>query len=133
MSGGAIAKRREGETALARSLEEQRALFVEVNNRARERGRPAPYPDVGAAMLSMEIQRSGDGFLVRQRDERLEEVDWDLSGHAASIRASKLVSERTMRGFSQMTDDEARLLREGNLLCSVERAEVADSWGATYL
>lgn len=129
--GGEVVRRTEGERALARHLDEQRALFTELNNRAVERGRPMPYPDVGAAMMTMEIAKREDGnFLVTMRPERLEEVDWDLSGHAASVRASKPYSERAMRGFNQMSDGETRLMLEGNMICTVERSEIAETWNA---
>ena len=72
-----LARRDSAETALARHLEEQKALFVELNNRAVGKGRPAPYTNVGVAILTMQIAKRADGtFLVKAREERLDEVDW---------------------------------------------------------
>lgn len=124
-----IARRESAEAALARHLDEQKALFVELNNRAVSKGRPAPYPDVGVAMLTMQIVKQTDGtFLVKARKERLEEVDWDLSGHSASIRSSRSYSERL--GGSSMSGDETRLFLQGDMDCTVEVGEISDSWRA---
>lgn len=124
-----LARRESAETALARHLDEQKALFVELNNRAVGKGRPAPYPDVGVAILTMQIAKRADGtFLVKAREKRLEEVDWDLSGHTASVRASRSYSERM--GGSSMSKDETRLFLHGNMGCTVEVGEVSDAWRA---
>ena len=123
-----LARRESAETALARELEEQKALFTELNNRAVSRGRPAPYPDIGATMLTMQIVKRGDSFVVSKRAERLEEVDWDLSGHSASIRASKSYGERM--GAEKMSRDETRLFLQGNMGCTVEVGEISEAWSA---
>ena len=123
-----IARRDSAETALARHLEEQKALFVELNNRAVSRGRPAPYPDIGAPMLTMQIVKRGDDFVVSKRSERLEEVDWDLSGHTASVRVSRSYSERM--GGSSMSGDETRLFLQGDMGCTVEVGEISEAWRA---
>ena len=123
-----IARRDSAETALARHLEEQKALFVELNNRAVSRGRPAPYPDIGATMLTMQIVKRGDDFVVSKRSERLEEVDWDLSGHTASVRVSRSYSERM--GGSSMSGDETRLFLQGDMGCTVEVGEISEAWRA---
>lgn len=123
-----LARRESAETALARHLDEQKALFVELNNRAVGKGRPAPYPDVGATMLSMQIVKRGDQFVVTKRKERLEEVDWDLSGHAASVRSSRSYGERM--GADKMSRDETRLFLQGNMGCTVEVGEISESWSA---
>ena len=123
-----LARRESAETALARHLEEQKALFTELNNRAVSRGRRAPYPDIGATMLTMQIVKRGDTFVVSRRSERLEEVDWDLSGHSASIRSSKSYGERM--GAEKMTRDETRLFLQGNMGCTVEVGEISESWSA---
>lgn len=123
-----LARRDSAETALARHLDEQKALFVELNNRAVGKGRPAPYPDIGATMLTMQIVKRGDSFVVSKRAERLEEVDWDLSGHSASIRASKSYGERM--GAEKMSRDETRLFLQGNMGCTVEVGEISEAWSA---
>lgn len=123
---GDIVVRTDAEHALALELEEQKSLFTELNNRAVSRGRPAPYPDVGATMLSMQIVKRGDQFVVTKRKERLEEVDWDLSGHSASVRSSRSYGERM--GADKMSRDETRLFLQGNMDCAVEVGEISESW-----
>ena len=79
---------------LAQYLEAQKALFREVNTRAVNAGRKAPYPDVDSVALRMEIVKRDGRFVTRDRNKPLEFV-MDTSGNEkVVVGMSKTYAER---------------------------------------
>lgn len=120
------------ERALAAELETQSALFRELNAKAASLGRKPPYPEVSYAVMSMKIRKNADGtFVVTTRAERLDSVDWDLSGRRASVSSSRSFSERMGYGRNgkpphQKYGDAFRLDVGGDIVNDAENLEVGE-------
>jgi len=97
------------ELVLTRAVEKQKALFMEVNGRAQEKGRPAPYPDVDAAIIWNRIEKTPTGgFKVMKRVKPLDIYSFDLESQT-NVNTNLDVSYGRRMGVAAMTPDETKL------------------------